>query len=265
MILTKNSITDIILTGSISNSELAETFIRHVKEIYKITIAACYCDTSKTILFPEKLKKTDKISSGDLRWVNNMSLHIFTKNHVSTDDCLKKSLLNAFEYCVRSSGSVIDYSRVYTPEEIKYYGWNKKRFSEWDFSKIVIPCGTPIERKTVDVESFDDYVIWHCMSYSLERLNKLKSISSIYGKVYCGWDNNIKSMNLFIVVPENNLKKLDKTLKQEITDDCFSVVSSKDKFDIIGHIKFQPHFTTWSCLPDELRFAFSRDGMKPYQ
>lgn len=261
MELTKNNIIDIITTGKISNSALANSFISYVEKTYEITIIACYCDTSRTVEFPEKIKKDAKLTSNDLKWINNLTLQIYIKHHVPTNIELENILMNAFEHCVNSSGLTIDYLRSYTPDELTYYGWNNKRCSEWDHSKVITPSNIPIERKTVIVESFDNFVIWHCMSNSLKKVNAVKSITDISAKVYCGWDEGLKSMNLYVIIPETYFKNVDMIKKQGITHELLSVLTSFDKFDIIKNIKLQPIYTVWSNLSNEIKFALLREGI----
>ncbi len=77
------------------------------------------------------------------------------------------------------------------------------------YSKVITPSNIPVERKTVIVESFDDLVVWHCMSNSLKKMNAVKSITDISAKVYCGWDESVKSMNLYVIIPETYFKNID--------------------------------------------------------
>ena len=259
MELTKNSITDIISTGTVNNSTLANLFISYVEKTYGITVAACYCDAYKTVEFSKKIKHGDKLSSNDVKWINSLTLQIYLKNYVQQTVELENILMNAFEHCIDVSGLTIDYVRSYTPDELAYYGWNKKNRSEWDNSIVVTPCNEPIERKTVIVESFDNLVVWHCMSKSLKKMNAAKSITDISAKVYCGWDENKKSMNLYVIVPEVQFKSLDLTKKQKITDELSIILISHDKFNVFKNIKLQPNYTIWTNLPNELRFALLRD------
>lgn len=169
---------------------------------------------------------------------------------------MEGDLISAFEFCVSSTGSTIDYRRSYSPEELLYYGWNNKKYSEWDLSRIIIPNNVPIERKELTVESFDDLVVWHCMSNSLKRLNTLRSVKDISAKIYCGWDEDVNSMNLFVIVPEHISKEA--LNEQVITDDLHSVIASCDKFDIIKSVDLKPKYVVWSRLSDETKFALLR-------
>lgn len=261
MELTKNSIIDIITSGVITNSALANMYIAHVKKTYGLTIVACYCDASKLVEFPQKIKPNTKLTSADLKWLHTLSLQIYVKGHVLANIELENNLMNAFEFSVNSLGLTIDYLRSYSPEELSYYGWNNKRRSEWNLSKVIVPNNLPIERKTLMVESFDDLVLWHCMSNSLKKLNALRSVKEISAKIYCGWDEGVNSMNLFVIVPETFFKRSDMLNEQVITNDLYSVLTSYDKFNIIENIKLKPKYTMWSDLSSETKFALLRDVM----
>lgn len=248
--LTKDTIAGIIATGKNTNSALAEAYIAHVKSKCGYDVFACYADAIQYL------------SDDNAKLINQITLDVYLKGfplkNPITDE-LKDMLFDCFMEVLNDNGVTFEYNRIVSSEEMKKYGWLNKKASEWDKSVLVTPSGKPIEVRAVTVDSIERFDVWHCMYNSLGAINRLDAVVSLLARVYCGWDEAQKSMNLYIILPESRLRSLSEAEKSEVNGILFSKLCAVDKLDIINKLSLNPIYTKWSALPDVLKKAFLCD------
>ncbi len=142
MQLTITPYTAILKTGTAEYSPLAENIIRELQQVHRIHAAAIYLqdcthiDISETTSADKLLKQKKPI-----RFVNEIILTFYIhkrKSCVPADTGTLKALLHdVFQKHLQQSGITPDFERLYTPEEMRFYGWNQTKKEAWDTSKVI--------------------------------------------------------------------------------------------------------------------------------
>lgn len=264
MQLTISSIQDIISSGEVIHSALAETFISKVSCEVGISILACYMDSSLQLLLPagdSSRIKWKKICA-DPQFVNYLSLTVYTRANVDKGILRKKDteekIASVFLDTVRAEGQKIEYPRTHLPDEMAFYGWQNTPRNEWDESKIIRPIDTPLSRIKITLENISELAMWHYLSGSLKSINRLEIVERIGAKVYCGWDDR-SSVTLFVILPDHVAEELTEEVKKACAQDIFSIITAKDQLEIWKSNTFSPVFTSWNLLSEEQRFNLLRN------
>lgn len=261
MELTKEEITQIISTGRSEQSPVAAEYISEAKKRYDVDIVACYSDTSQVMYFSGKSIPTKEIDPQDTQLVNSLNLTVYLRNRVRDIDAVRSkhgnNLLLLFEEIVASNNVDIEYARTFSPAEIEYYGWQNKRYAEWDMSKIIRPTKPIVEKKRISAESFNDLALWHYMSRGIKRINSFKSTSELTAKVYYGWDMKGNRPAFYIILPKTMNPNDYKTQKEQLNNEISAHMHAVDKFgDVCDN--YSLIYTHWSALPEKIRFSLLR-------
>lgn len=254
MNLTNCDITQIIHTGIVDHSPLAVEFINEVKQRYDLEIVACYLDTSQILYFDNELIPSHKTDLENTQLVNSLCLTLYVRDLRHDDiDSFKKEygdiLLKLFKNIVKADNESIEFVRTFSPEEMRYYGWLNKKIDDWDRTKIIYPKSPIVERDVLLVHSFDQLALWHI-------LNEVKKCGE---NIYCGWDENNNTPNLFIILPEKHFDLFNENYKKALVNKLLNHMHSLDKYNVVKDESFNPIFTTWDSLTEEKKFSLLRD------
>ncbi len=265
MQLTITSINDIISTGEAVHSALAEAFIENVERELGLSVLACYMDSSLQLLLPA-VRRTSRIKwkkiCADPKFVNFLNLTVYTRADADSallqKESVKEKMISIFLETVRSEKQQIEYPRSFLPDEADYYGGRNLPECEWDVSKIIQPIAPPSNRTMVVLENISELAMWHYLSGSLKKINRLEIVDRLSAKVYCGWDDR-SSVTLFVILPDYAVCELTEELKKECTRELLSVVMTKDKLGVWKLNMLSPIYTSWNALPEEQRFSLLRN------
>lgn len=128
---TNNDIISIIKSGHISQSVFSEAFIKRVKKEMDVEIVACYVQTGEFNTF-YKGKPTNE-------FVDEVLVTLFVReSSLQTVQAVCKfhdNIEAIFLDTVRSIGLQWSYKRVYSTEELAYYGFINTPYCEWNMKK----------------------------------------------------------------------------------------------------------------------------------
>ncbi len=269
--LTKTNVKSII-SGTAEHSPLAEDFIDQAKKLHGVDIKACYLQTLQYLSCfhdesrkPKKFKfalfnKHKSINTKNAYPINDFCLIVYVSNIGSRIDKFKEEfgdkLISLLKDIISSHGMYIEYGRYISQREMDYYGWTDQQKAEWDMSKVIHSDRPAVERDRILVESYDHIVMWNLLCDKSKKISALPIMESIGAKAYCGWDEAISSPTLYIILPEGYSAGEDE--QESVTSEILSYLHSKDTHNVICDELFRPIFTTWSALPEKLRFALLR-------
>lgn len=263
MELTKNTIVDIIHWGEPDHSPIAAEFIKEAKRLYNIDVVACYADETQELYFGDEFEPTGKPDPKDARLVNCFSLQVYLRGNgrkvkFYLEEKYGKALLDLMMNIIASSGTKIEYSRIISQAEMRYYGWDGKKRYECDKSKILYPDKPIEEEKYIHVESFDNLAMYHYMLDGLRKINSFQSRRDLGARVYCGWDEKAYKPNLYIILPEGFSTNSDMHKRVLLNADILAYLHHKDKCGVVRDEDFSPIYTFWDQLSEKMKFALSR-------
>lgn len=260
MQLTLTPIDLVLRTGKAEHSQLAERVINILKHDYNIHVSACYIQTdTKLLITPNtSLKSITKAHRCKFIKETILAFYINSKHSVisSSDTELKQLLHDTFFRTLRESGLSLNYERVYSPEEMRYYGWNNTPRSEWNTDNIIPlkPAAQNVE--VTNIEFIDRLVLWNYMSDALNKANACKVVEQIGAKVFVSFDNGIPVY--IIVIPNDCYPSINSDLAKEFSVHMMSVLKQSDVWDVITPDSMTPIITTWNRLSPEQRFSISK-------
>ena len=253
--LTQTPIVEAIHTGKIDQSPLAIELIDEAKALTGVDIVGCYAQFDTYLSEIPKQKKTNKSNL----FVNHSYLEVYIRDSSNTQnsELLNKQITALFSQFISNHKDKIDRPRLLTPEELRYYGWLNTPKAQRNYSKFIKPQEGDLysDKIEVEIESFDGLATWHYFSDSLRAINNLLCIKELYAKVYCGWDDNKKQMNLYVILP----KEINDDTRASLTESMFSVVKERDMWGIITQSSFDPIYNSSGCLPKEIMFSLLRN------
>lgn len=265
MELTKTDMRTIICTGMCEQSPIAEEYIKEVNERCGIDIVSCYLTTRQKLDCSKRFALPKKINPKKAFLVDLFQLTVYLRGKSRDVEILREKysdvLIDTLTNILSSKGVTIEYNRSFTPDEIKYYGWSNKKREEWYMEKVIYPTAPAVEQKNVRVESFDDIVLWNYMCDGQRAINALSGVHDLSAKIYYGWDEKIFRPNLYIILPESQPLKVDKSKKEYLNMQILKYLHSVDKNGVVFDEDFKPVYTHWSALSEKLRFSLSRNSV----
>ncbi len=262
MELTKTDIVQIVNWGEAEHSQVALDFMAEVKKQLGIDIVACYCDSGQEVLFDDPSCATQVIDPANARLVNLLFINMYLRGFGNPDDLIKRyndDILRIFKNAVAANGEQIDYPRFYSPEETRYYGWNKSVKGKCDMSKVIRPAGPATDKCYISAESFDSLALWHYLSREMKNFNALPEVIAVCGNIYYGWSQRYDRPAAFVILPESRFHSITANEKKAIIAEFLKHLHVIDKCNIVRADEFLTVFTTWDALSDEQKFAFARD------
>lgn len=268
MILTKSEIPHIISTGKAEHSPVAQQFIAEAKKQYGVDIVACYLNTFQMMNVEDEsvwqyigFKKHEMIKKAS-QFTNYFQLTLYYRDFESSSDDFKErygdDLLRLLKSILPENGCSVEYRRVFSNEELHYYGFFGKKPDKRDNSKIIYPDTPVLCEDSIHAESFDKLALWHITSYAAPVLNRSIIVKSIGAKVYAGWYDEGATSTLYVVLPENG--SVGEFTKKMLKREMLMRLHSFDKFGVVKDSDFKPVFAMWSELSENLRFSLSRES-----
>lgn len=115
----------------------------------------------------------------------------------------------------------------------------------------------PVYKTFAYCEEFDGLAQWHYIGNNLCHANILPSIIGIRGRVYSGWNKDVRNESFYIILPEDRSDPSEEE-KQRARDELLALLHSVDKCGVVRDERVATVFTTWSALPPEMHWALIR-------
>ncbi len=252
---TNTTIPCIIRSGHISQSPFSETFIKAVEEKLNVDIVACYVQTGEynTLI---KGKPTEDFVDEVLVtfFVREASLHsIQVKNHEEIEAIFWNTL--------RSFDLQSSFTRVYSPEELAYYGFANIPRREWDMEKVQKPPLAPRKSFAVKLESFDRLALYHLLSDKVASVGRyIRKAYEVNVKIYVGFLNHTATH--FIVF--NAQKEYEYFLSLAHPDTVLSaiqdILKAQDHWNVLNTCSYCPQYRVWDQLSGEEKMCLLREA-----
>ena len=260
MQLTLTPIDLVLRTGKAEHSQLAERVINILKYDYNIHVSACYIQTDTKLLIPPNTSIKNITQARRYEFIKEAILTFYINSvHsviVSSDSELKQLLHDVFFRALCESGLSLNYERVYSPEEMRYYGWNNTTISEWNTDNIIPLKPATKNAEVTNIEFIDRLALWNYMSNALNKANTCNVVEQIGAKVFVSFDNGIPVY--IIVIPNDRYPSINSDLAKEFSVHMISVLKQSDVWDVITPGSMTPIITTWNRLTPEQRFSISK-------
>ena len=261
MQLTLTPVDQVLRTGKAEHSESARRIIDRLEREYNIHISACYVQSDTKLLIPPGASLKKLIRSGRYEFIKEtiLTFYIHSARSVipSSDSEFKNLLHDVFFETLRENGLSLSYERVYPPEEMNYYGWNRTPKSEWSTDSIIPlkPAAKSVE--VTNIEFIDRLALWNYMSDALNKANACEIIKRIGAKVFVSFNKGIPVY--LIVIPNDRRTSVSPELAKEFSAHMTSVLKRMDVWDAVTPDSMTPVINTWDMLSPEQRFSISKN------
>lgn len=257
---THNSIPNIMKSGHISQSVFSEAFIKRVRKKVGVEIVACYVQTGEFNTF-HKGKPTNDFVDEVLVTLFVRESSLQAVQAVCKFDVILETI---FWDTVKTIGLHWSYKRVYSQEELAYYGFANTPHWKWDLSKIPLPILPPRKNFVVKVESFDRLSLYHLLSDKVTSVGKyIRQIPGCNAKVYVGFLKCPPYLATHYIV-FNTQKEYDHFLSlarlDTIVADIQEFLQADDPWRVLGIWPYCPQYQVWDQFSDEDKVCLLREA-----
>ncbi len=261
--LTRTPIEEVLRTGRADHTPLAKDFLTELESSLGLGARACYLQASTQLVLPEPRPEPLRRDTIPAVFVREEILSVYIHKQKSSpamgEDFYEK-IYSVFHALAERLGQAISYPRLYTPEEMRLYGWNHTPRGQWDFSQV-IPEEPPCEhRHTVKIEAIDSLARWNLLSDSLTVLNRLPPLAGSGGRVFCGFDPARQDIAYFVLFPSGSLPAADTdAFREAFQAAALGYLKPRDVWDAITPTAVSPVITTKERLTPEQKFGLARN------
>lgn len=257
---TQNNIHNIIKSGHISQSVFSEAFIKCVRKEMDVEIVACYVQTGEFNTFCEGKPTND--------FVDEVLVTLFVREsslHSVQAVCKFDDIIEAiFWDTVQSIGLQWSYKRVYSQEELAYYGFANTPHWNWDLEKIPLPVHPPRKSFVVKVESLDRLSLYRILSDKITSVGKyIRQVSGCNAKVYVGFLKCPPYLATHYFVFDTQ-KEYDYFLSHARLDtivaDIQEFLQADDPWRVLGLWSYAPQYQVWDQFSDEDKVCLLREA-----
>ncbi len=256
---TNSDIISIIKSGYILQSVFSEAFIKCVKKEMDVEIVACYVQTGEFNTF-YKGKPTNE-------FVDEVLVTLFVReSSLQTVQAVCKfhdNIEAIFWDTVQSIGLQWSYKRVYSPEELAYYGLTNTPYWEWNMEKIPLPAHPPRKSFIVKVESFDRLSLYHILSDNVKSVGKyIRQVSGCNAKVYLGFLKISPYWATHYIVFDTQKEYyhfLSLAHLDTIVADIQKILQADDHWKVLGNLPYSPKYQVWDQFSDEDKVCLLRE------
>ena len=264
MKLTLNSIDDILRSGEINNSELANKFISKLYSSKGIKAVACYIQSGSHIYIPKGENFSQTLKKKDIQFINEAILTVYIipedAKFSLNEAKIKDEISECFSLFAEEENAAIDYPRDFLPEEIAYYGWYSTPKENWDTERVIPQKESSMSSLLVFIERFDELAIYRCLSDNIHYINDSPLLKELGAKVYCGFCEDIASMAYYVTLPSGKMTEENRDkIYTYFSSEVFELLSEKDKFGVISRTSFKPIITEWEFLSDYQKYNLLRN------
>ncbi len=257
---TSNDISCIIKNGHASQSPFSEAFIKAVERELHGEIVACYVQTGEFNIFRDGKPTKD--------FVDEVLVTLYAR-----ESCLKtlwardgfdEEIQAIFWNTVQSLGLQWSYQRVYSQEELAYYGFANRSREQWETEKIPKPVFPPQKNFEVKVESFDCLALYHLLSDKVVPLGKY--IRETYGcntKVYVGFlkDSLYVATHHIVFDTQREYEHfLSLARPHAVAADIQEYLQAGDDWGVLKTFPYHPQYRVWDQLSDEEKMCLLREA-----
>ncbi len=262
MQLTLTPIDSVLQTGFAEHSHIAKHIINTLKSEHNIHVVACYIQTSTHLLIPPNSSLDHLIKSNKIEFTNETILTFYIHSKKSmispTDKNLNKILHNTFWDYLYSTGLSLNYERLYLPEEINYYGWNRPQNNDFITQNIIQTKPAVKNNEIINIECIDQLALWNYISNALNSANNFELIKQINAKVYVSFHEGIPVY--FIILPHEHISNmLYSDFSEKFSIYMTSILKPIDIWDVVSIDSMTPIISTWESLSKEQRFSLSKN------
>ena len=245
---TNNTISNIIKGGQVSQSLFSEVFIKDVDKKFNLDIVACYVQTGEHNKFSNGKPTND--------FVDEVLVPLYVRESclksIQSMDRFNEEIEAIFWNTIQSLKLQWSYSRVYSQEELSYYGFTNTPRQQWNVEKIQKPTALPRKNFVVKVESFDRLALYHLLSDKVASVGKY--IRQTYGvnvKIYVGFLNFPSHMATHFIV-FNTQKEYEHFLSLVHPNKVLSAIRENlkvyDYWDVLNTCSYCPQYRVWHKL-----------------
>lgn len=256
---TSSTLPYIIKSGHVSQSPFSEAFIKTIEERLKINVVACYIQIEEYLTF-RKGKPT-----GDFVDDVVVFLHVreSSLNVIQARDGASEEIEAIFWSTFRSLGLQCSYQRVYTPEELKYYGFLNKPREQWDMDKVQKPTSPPQKRFFVKIESFDQLALYHLLSDRAQIVrNYMCKTYGVNVKVYVGFSKASPYTARHVIAFGTQTEYdqfLSRVCSETVRSGIREVLKRYDLWDVLSTCGYHPQYRVWTKLSGEEKMCLLRN------
>lgn len=256
---TNSAITYIISGGPITQSPFSEVVIDAVKRSLNADIVACYVQTGEFNTFSNG-KPTGN-------FVDEVSVTLFARESslkaLQAQDSNEK-IETIFWSTVQSFGLQWTYKRIYSQEELAYYGFANLPYQQWDMEKFQRPTISPRKSFVIKVESFDYIALYHLLSDKVKSVGRyIRRTYEVNAKVYVGF---LKSppyaTTHFIVFGTQSEYEyfLSLTHPDTVLSAIREILKTYDYWDVLNTYSYCPQYRVWDKLSGEEKMCLLREA-----
>lgn len=257
---TNSAISYIIEGGHISQSPFSEAFIKAVEKKLNVDIVACYVQTGEFNTFSNGKPTKD--------FVDEVLVTFFARESslksIQVKDNINEEIEPIFWNTIQSFGLQWSYTRVYSQEELAYYGFANIPRQQWDMEKIQKPTIPPRKSFVVKFESFDRLVLYHLLSDNVASVGKY--IRQAYGvnvKIYVGFLNIPSNIATHFIV-FNTQREYEHFLSLAHPNTVLSAIREilkvYDCWDVLNTCAYCPQYRVWHKLSGEEKMCLLREA-----
>ncbi len=257
---TSNDILSIIKSGHITQSPFSEAFIKAVWREMNLDLVACYVQTGELNTFSNGKPTNDFVDEVLVTFYARES----AMQTVQARDGFDKEIETIFWNTVRSLGLQWSYKRVYSQEELAYYGFANSPRQQWDMDKIKKPDLPPRKSFAVKVESLDRLALYHLLSDKVAPVGKY--IRQAYGcnaTVYVGFLKTSPCPATHYVVFDTQKEYehfLSLARPDTVAADIQKFLQANDPWGVLDTWPYHPQYRVWQGLSAEEKMCLLREA-----
>lgn len=257
---TISAIPHIIRGGHISQSPFSEAFIKAVESKLNVDIVACYVQTGEFNTFSNGKPTEDFVDEVLVTFYARES----SLKSIQARDSINEEIESIFWNTVQSFGLQWSYTRVYSSEELAYYGFANSPRQQWNVEKIQKPILLPRKSFVVKFESFDRLALYHLLSDKVASVGKY--IRQTYGvnvKIYVGFFNYPPHIATHFIVFDTQ-KEYDHFLSLAHPNTVLSAIRDilkvYDCWNVLNTCSYFPQYRVWHKLSGEEKMCLMREA-----
>ena len=256
---TSNDIVGLIRSGKAVQSPFSEAFIKAVKRELDMDIVACYVQTGECNTFRGGKPTDDFVDEVFVTlYAREASLQI-----AQAREGFDAEIESIFWNTVQSLGLHLSYKRVYSPEELTYYGFAQRPRCEWDMDKIRKPV-LPLRRSVaVKIENLDRLALYQLLSDTAKSVgNYIRQDYECNAKVYVGFLKTPPYIPTHYIVFDTQKEYehfLSRVCLDTIIADIQEGLQAYDRWSVLDTWHYCPEYRLWHQLSGEDKMCLLRE------
>jgi len=260
MILTETPLQEVLRTGKAVHSPVGERWIREAEARLGLCICAGYMQAHTQIDLPAGAGFERFIRRKPVPFVRSMILTVYTDSRrcrplPEGEEMRGETLISLLNEILRQEGAMPEYSRLYLPEEMRYYGWNQCKRDAWDFSRVIEPGEIIREDYAVHTERIDSLVLWRILQDGLAAVHRCPGLKRWDAEVFCGYDAGRGEMAYWLLLPGGVSEETQAYLRRDFTAYALEILQKRDRWGVIDERSVSPVITAKDALTPEQKFS----------